>query len=119
MPMSGRLDARIYSCPVTDPHWALLQEMEPSLLEAFREPGVVRIEFVVAFPAQDDAWVWLGTATDAERDALSGGEAQVLSEVRRIAERHGFAPEKVSGVTVQSEETVAREYEGSWFYALR
>ena len=30
-----------------------------------------------------------------------------------------IAPEKVSGVTVQSEETVARDYEGSWFYALR
>lgn len=78
--------------------------MEPSLLEAFREPGVVRIEYVAAFPSQDDAWVWLGTATDAERDALTGSKPQVLSEVRRIAEHHGFSPKNITGVTVQSEE---------------
>jgi hypothetical protein len=109
----------IYGCSVTDPRWTLLQEMEPALLQAFRESGVTRIEYVAAFPSQDDAWVWLGTETDAERDALAGSEPQVLSEVRLIAERHGFSAENVSGVTVQSEETVARDFEGSWFYALR
>ena len=85
----------------------------------FRKAGVKRIEYVTAFPFQDDAWVWLGTATDTERDALADTEPQLLSDVRMIAERHGFPGEKVSGVTVQSEETVARDYEGSWFYALR
>jgi hypothetical protein len=109
----------IYGCSVTDPRWDLLQEMKPALLQAFRDWGVTRIEYVSAFPSQDDAWVWLGTATDAERDALAGSDPQVLSEVRLIAERHGFLAEKVSGVTVQSEETVARDFEGSWFYALR
>lgn len=93
--------------------------MKPSLLQTFRGSGVVRIEYVSAFPFQDDAWVWLGTATDAERDALVGTEPVLLSKVRRTSERHGFAPERVSGVTVQSEETVARDYEGSWFHALR
>jgi len=93
--------------------------MKPSLLQSFGGSGVVRIEYVSAFPFQDDAWVWLGTATDAERDALAGTEEHLLAEVRRTAEHHGFAPEKVTGVTVQSEETVAREFEGSWFYALR
>lgn len=93
--------------------------MEPALLHMFRSAGVKRIEYVTAFPSQDDAWVWLGTATDEERDALAGTEPQLLSDVRMIAARHGFEGEKVSGVTVQSEETVARDYEGSWFYALR
>ena len=93
--------------------------MKPALLQAFREWGVAKIEFVAAFPSQDDAWVWLGTATDVERDALAGSVPQVFSEVRLIAERHGFPAEKVSGVTMQSEETVARDFEGSWFYALR
>lgn len=80
---------------------------------------MVRVEYVSAFPSQDDAWVWLGTATDAERDDLARSEARLLAEVRLIAERHGFTAQNISGVTVQSEETVARDFEGSWFYALR
>jgi len=89
------------------------------LLQTFQASGVVRIEYVAAFPSQDDAWVWLGTATDEERDVLAGAESQSLSEVRLIAESNGFLPEKISGVSVQSEETIARDFEGSWFYALR
>ena len=30
-----------------------------------------------------------------------------------------FSPARVSGVTVQSEESVTRDFGGSWFYALR
>jgi hypothetical protein len=93
--------------------------MKPALFRRFEEAGVLRIEYVSAFPSQDDAWVWLGTATDAERDALAGSEPWLLSEVRLIAEHHGFAAKNVSGVTVQSQETVARDFKGSWFYALR
>jgi hypothetical protein len=88
-------------------------------LRRFEESGVSRIEYVAAFPSQDDAWVWLGTVTDAERDALAGSEPRLLSEVRLIAEGHGFIAQNVSGVTVQSKETVARDFRGSWFYALR
>jgi hypothetical protein len=108
-----------YGCLVTDPRWALLQDMKPALLRRFRESGVLRVEYVSAFPFQDDAWVWLGTATDAERDALTGSEPRLLAEARLIAESHAFPAQNVSGVTVQSEETVARDFEGSWFYALR
>lgn len=93
--------------------------MRPTLLRAFGESGVVRIEYVAAFPDRDDAWVWLGTGTDAERDALAGTEPRILSQVREIAERHGFSAACVSGVVLQSEETVTRDYQGSWFYALR
>lgn len=93
--------------------------MKPALLRAFAESGVTRIEYVSAFPSQGSAWVWLGTATDLERDALAGAQPQVLAEVRLIAERQGFAAEQISGITVQSEETVTRDFEGSWFYALR
>ena len=104
---------------MTDARWTLLQETKPALLQAFRESGVIRVEYVAAFASQDDTWVWLGTATDVERDALAGTEPEVLSRVRAIAEQHGFSPARVSGVTVQSEETVTRDFEGSWFYALR
>jgi hypothetical protein len=93
--------------------------MRPALLQDFREFGVVRVEYVAAFPSQEDAWVWLGTATDAERDDLSAKQPSLLSQVRLVAERHGFPPDKVSGVTIQSEETVTRDFDGSWFYVLR
>jgi hypothetical protein len=104
---------------MTDPRWTLLRNIEPELLQSFRDAGVTRVEYVSAFPAQDDAWDWLGTGTDAHRDALASSGPRVLAEVRLIAERHGFIAAKVRGVTVQSEETVDRDFEGSWFYALR
>ena len=85
-----------YGLAVTDPGWMPVHAMKPALLE-----------------------VWLGTCTDAERDALSRSESPVLLQVGLVAERLGFSPEKVAGVTVQSEETVARDFAGSWFYALR
>ena len=93
--------------------------MSPALLLCFGQSGVVRIEYVSAFPTQDDAWVWLGTVSDDERDALAGSDRDLLSEVRRVAQRHGFLAQDISGVTVQSEETVTRDFDGSWFYALR
>jgi hypothetical protein len=93
--------------------------MKPALLRQLGRAGVVRVEYVSAFPLHDDAWVWLGTTTDAERDALAVSEPRLLADVRLIAEGHGFTAKNLSGVTVQSEETVTRDYEGSWFHALR
>lgn len=93
--------------------------MQSALLETFSDAGVSRIEYVAAFPDLEGACVWLGTTTDAERDALSGTQLKALSQVRQVAARHGFPPEQINGIRVQSEETVVRDYEGSWFYALR
>lgn len=93
--------------------------MKPALLQELLEAGIVRVEYVSSFPSQSDAWVWLGTATDAERDVLAGTEPELLARVRMVADEYGFTPTKVKGVTVQSEETVARDFEGSWFYVLR
>ena len=78
-------------------------------------PPVVRVELVVGHGDPQDPFVWLGTATDSERDALSA-DADLPSVVRRVVERHGFAS---SGVTVESQETVDRNHDGSWFYRLR
>jgi hypothetical protein len=64
--------------------------------------------------------VWLVTETDAEAKALRArvDTGEVVSRVlRRVdmpeSDIEGF------GLVVQSEETVARDYEGSWFYAMR
>lgn len=66
-------------------------------MRELRDLGVVRIEYVTAFPARDDAWVWLVTATDAQRDAHAGAESHLLARVRSVAEQGGFPPAKVTG----------------------
>lgn len=102
---------------MTDHRWTGLQEAAPLLVAAFGGRGVVRVEYVAAFP-QPDVWVCLGTATDAQREALAADE-RLDDEVRQVLDLRCEVGIKVQGVTVQSEETVARDYDGSWFYALR
>jgi hypothetical protein len=58
---------------------------------------------------------WVVTDTDNERDALAGDSA-LRTTLNEAAARAGFAPD---GFTFQSQETVDRDYEGSWFYAMR
>jgi hypothetical protein len=39
-----------------------------------------------------------------------------MAELWKVSSDAGFAPDSF---TVQSEETVKRDYKGSWFYAMR
>lgn len=57
---------------------------------------------------------WVVTSTDAERDRLTA-DAELNKRLASVA-RTGFPPDSF---TFQSEETVRRDYEGSWFYAMR
>jgi hypothetical protein len=57
-PMSGR-SFGCHNAVVTDPRWTMLNELKPVLIEAFGGDGVVRVEYVSAFPDQDDAWCGL------------------------------------------------------------
>lgn len=57
---------------------------------------------------------WVVTKTDAEKNRLSSDAG--LNERLAAAVKTGFPPDSF---TYQSEETVARDYEGSWFYAMR
>ena len=96
--------------------WRNLDAAKVILTNAFSSSGVRRVEFVVGFGNDDSVWVWLGTTTDAERDAL-GARPTLAAEVIEILGGRGL--EIGDTVTVQSEEAVTREYEGSWFYAMR
>jgi hypothetical protein len=58
---------------------------------------------------------WIVTSTDRERERVAGDSA-LLERLHKAAADAGFAPR---GFAVQSQETVDREYEGSWFYAMR
>ena len=101
----------------SDAFWATLESAKRSLVDSFE---LTRVEYVVGFIAPWGVHVWLGTDTDTERDRLLG-RPRLNDDVASVLldaglERAGGA---YGGVTVQSEETVSRDFEGSWFYALR
>lgn len=104
----------------SDPRWALLDPARTAILERLTKRGVQRVEFVAAFGTSDELWVWLCTAQDAERDAL-GDSDPCLHEVREALASVGYPDGQLVNVhsAAQSQETVDRDYESSWFYALR
>lgn len=103
-----------------DPRWEALQSARDELLAKFSLRGVSRVEFVAAFPDQLGAHVWLATGSDVDRDALAS-QPELQVEVLATLRSFGLPPEDIeaSGVQVQSQETVDRDFKGSWFYALR
>lgn len=97
-----------------------LGRAEPMLVEALEAHGISRVEYVVGFVKPYRVFVWLGTDTDAERDALPRDDP-FLDEVREVLDAVGLPHDEahLDGTTAQSQETVDRDYEGNWFYALR
>jgi len=64
----------------------------------------------------DPSWsCWIITSTDAEKEMLAN-DAALLPLLLKVAAEIGFAPDSI---TFQSQETVDRDFEGSWFYAMR
>jgi hypothetical protein len=58
---------------------------------------------------------WIVTPTDKERDRVNR-DRELLARLQKAASDAGLTP---SGFSVQSQETVDRDYEGSWFFAMR
>ncbi len=102
-----------------DNRWPLVPLARQLLVSNLAPDGVVRIEFTAAFPHIDGFGVWLGTTTDEEREAL--GDNPRYGDVRQALIDCGFTAEQLTDLvtTAPSHETVDRDYEGSWFYALR
>lgn len=100
--------------------FAALERATPSIVQVLTPYGVVGCEYVVGFVHPFGVHVWLVTATDAERDAL-GSHNPFLEEVASAILANDFPSQHASmaGTVAQSQETVDRDYEGSWFYALR
>ena len=100
--------------------WKALERATPAIVSRLGSEGVVGAEYVVGFVYPFRVHVWLVTTTDAERDALAGTDP-FLPEVTSAILSSGFPVQHavIEGTVAQSQETVDREYEGSWFYALR
>ena len=98
----------------------MLQQARGAIVERLAEHGVQHVEFVSASGSSDDVWVWLATGTDEQRDVLPHRDA-FLDEVREALGSVGYPEAELHNIrtTVQSQETVDRDYASSWFYALR
>jgi|HubBroStandDraft_2_1064218.scaffolds.fasta_scaffold343315_1 hypothetical protein len=100
-------------------------DLEPSVVRA--EAEILKVVRAIVPNAElkrigplgtDDksSWsCWIVTERDAERDYIKNDNA-LMAELWKVSSDAGFAPDSF---TVQSEETVKRDYKGSWFYAMR
>ena len=75
---------------------------------------------MAAFPEVEGVGVWLCTQDDDQRDLL-GGKNPCLADVQEVFRRIGYPEDEIAGIATvaQSQETVDRAYEGSWFFAMR
>ena len=63
----------------------------------------------------DWGWgIWIRTRTDDDRERLNSDDG-MLGQLHAIGSRDN----QFNGITVQSQETVDRSYEGSWYLAMR
>ena len=64
--------------------------------------------------------IWLVTNTDAEKNEVAK-RGFFIDEVRTRLLEAGLSAELAARtrVTVESQETVDRDYQSSWFYAMR
>ena len=89
-------------------------------MDALGPDGVTEIRYEAAFPQLDGVGVWLCTRSDEERDRLGLSNPR-LTDVKAILQGLGFSEADLARTTTttQSQETVDRSFQGSWFYATR
>lgn len=90
---------------------------ETAILDVVRHVvATARLKRIGPIDINGTSWsCWVVTDRDNERDALAGDSA-LRATLNEAAVRAGFAPDSF---TFQSQETVDRDYGGSWFYAMR
>jgi hypothetical protein len=90
----------------------------PRIVESLSASGVTGVQWFLAF--QGEPVIWLVTATDADKSRVAE-QGFFRDIVCRLLVEAGLPDVLASrvGVTVESEETVARDFESNWFYAMR
>lgn len=103
------------------PFDVLVERATPRLLDRLGAEGITRIEYVVGFSYPWKYSVWLCADTDAQRDSVAAKLQPLLEEVRAVLLEVGIEAEHLHdlGITTESQETVDRDFGGSWFSALR
>jgi len=102
-----------------DRRWEMLESARSQLCDVLAPQGVTEVRYISWFP-MDGVAVWLCTSTDAQRNDL-GSSSPARETVRTILLACGLRDRDLDRLTTtaQSQETVDRDYEGSWFYAMR
>jgi hypothetical protein len=100
------------------PDWDQLDTVRDVLIHRLSDLGVKRVEFVTAFVEPFQSSVWLCVSSDTERDALLA-RPDLLEVIHSILLSNQLDASRISSAGAQSQETVDRDFDGSWFYALR
>jgi hypothetical protein len=105
-----------------DPLKAAIARVEQAVLTLARARVPTATVFSIGAVEIDPKYlaVWIRTDTDAQRDALRADPG--FQESLRAAVRQAGYPEPAVdrvGFAVQSDETVRRDYEGNWWYAIK
>lgn len=100
------------------PDWDQLERMRQVLVRDLSDCGITKVEFVTAFVEPFQSSVWLCVSSDVERDKLLA-KPDLLELVHAALRSNQLNASLIDSATAQSQETVNRDYEGSWFNALR
>lgn len=87
-------------------------------VDDLRSSGITRSISFLGFHC--DPVVWLVTETDAARDAICRNgipRPQVIEHLLEAGVRPDLAA--AAGVTIESQETVDRDWDGKWHFAMR
>jgi len=90
----------------------------PAIVAATAGQGVVDAQWFIAFHGYPV--IWLVTTADTEKEEVAARgffRPEVLVPLRVAGVRSDLADR--THVTVESQETVDRDFQGSWFYAMR
>ena len=90
----------------------------PAIVAATAGQGVVDAHWFIAFHGYPV--IWLVTTTDADKDEVAARgffRPEVLVALRAAGVRSDLVDR--THVTVESQETVDRDFDGSWFNAMR
>ena len=100
--------------------WWTLEAAGIDLLAHFKSRGVVDVKWIAAFPDIPGVAAWLCTQSDDARDTLTL-EPDLQEAMDGALKRAGMAATEVaaSSYVTQSQETVDRDFEGTWFSAMR
>ncbi|WP_144445670.1 hypothetical protein [Inquilinus limosus] len=98
-----------------------------------RAVGVIRERLKAGIPDVDIFWfgaidlsprhlaIWARVGTDAQRDFLLEDYSDLTAEIRGIVKGCGYPEEASSfvGFAVESDETVNRDFDGSWWNCIK
>lgn len=110
------------------------QDLQDALKREVERQGVAVLH-VTAFGYLFDRAFWIAVRTDAERDRLNQDEALMTrlkglfdkkNYIQQARKEHGEALAKIDaedsfdiGIVFESQETVERDNQGNWWYAMR